>query len=134
VPTFATTPRFRRDLKALSAEQRARFEKTVREEFGPDVDALRWRPGLRVKRVQGVPKVFEMTWVPDGRAPWEFGAPIRDVLQHVIWRRIGTHDIFTDTCIVRGTTSSTWGRPSRAASSRAGEHWGDTAVITVCVP
>ncbi|MDQ2883080.1 MAG: hypothetical protein M3Y48_18365 [Actinomycetota bacterium] len=96
MPTFAMTPRFRRDLKALSSEQRARFEKTGREEFVPDVGALRWRPGLRVKRVQGVPKVFEMTWAPDGRATWEFGAPIRDGVQQVIWRRIGTHDIFTD--------------------------------------
>jgi hypothetical protein len=96
VPTFATTPRFRRDLKALSPEQLAQFKKVVCEEFVPDVDANRWRPGLRVKRVQGVPKVFEMTWAPDGRATWEFGAPIRDGARHVIWRRVGTHDIFTD--------------------------------------
>lgn len=89
-------PRFRRDFKALSPEQRAHFEKVVHEEFVSDVDANRWRPGLRVKRVQGVPKVFEMTWAPDGRATWEFGAPIRDGVRHVIWRRVGTHDIFTD--------------------------------------
>jgi hypothetical protein len=96
VPTFAATPRFRRDLKALSSEQLAQFKKVVCEEFVPDVDANRWRPGLRVKRVQGVPKVFEMTWAPDGRATWEFGVPIRDGVRHVIWRRVGTHDIFTD--------------------------------------
>jgi len=90
------TPRFRRDLKALSPEQRARFEKVVCEEFVPDVDANRWRPGLRVKRVQGVSKVFEMTWAPDGRATWEFGAPIRDGVRHMIWRRVDTHDIFID--------------------------------------
>ncbi|MGH3888715.1 MAG: hypothetical protein ACRDSZ_19515 [Pseudonocardiaceae bacterium] len=78
MPTFATMPRFRRDLKALAPEQRARFEKVAREEFVPDMDANRWRPGLRVKRVQGVPKVFEITWAPDGRATWQFGASIRD--------------------------------------------------------
>lgn len=75
MPTFRTMPRFRRDFKALSPEQRARFEKAVREEFVPDVDANRWRPGLRVKRVQGVPKVFEMAWAPDGRAPGRSGPP-----------------------------------------------------------
>ncbi|MGH3945415.1 MAG: hypothetical protein ACRDSI_10275 [Pseudonocardiaceae bacterium] len=96
MPTFATTPRFRRDHKALAPEQRARFEKVVREEFVPDVDANQWRPGRRVKRVQGVPKVFEMTWAPDGRATWQFGAPIREGVRHVIWRRVGTHDIFAD--------------------------------------
>jgi hypothetical protein len=96
VPTFATTPRFRRDLKALAPEQRAQFEKVVREEFVPDVDANQWRSALRIKRVQGAPKVFEMTWAPDGRATWQFGAPIRDGVRHVIWRRVGTHDIFTD--------------------------------------
>lgn len=96
MPTFATTPRFRRDLKALSPEQRARFEKVVREEFVPDADTGRWRPGLRVKRVHGVPKVFEMTWAPDGRTTWQFGTPIHDGVRHVIWRRVGTHDIFSD--------------------------------------
>lgn len=96
MPTFATTPRFRRDLKALAPEQRARFEKVVREEFVPDVDANQWRPGLRIKRVQSVPKVFEMTWAPDGRATWQFGALIRDGVRHVIWRRVGTRDIFAD--------------------------------------
>jgi hypothetical protein len=89
-------PRFRRDFKALSPEQRARFEKVVREEFVPDVDANRWRPGLRVKRVQGVPKVFEMTWAPDGRATGEFGTPIREGVRHLIWLRVGTHDNYTD--------------------------------------
>jgi hypothetical protein len=96
MPTFATTPRFRRDLKALAPEQRARFEKVVREEFVPDIEANQWRPGLRIKRVHSVPKVWEMTWAPDGRATWEFGAPIRDGVRHVIWRRVGTHDIFAE--------------------------------------
>jgi hypothetical protein len=39
VPTFATMPCFRRDLKALALEQRIRFEKIVCEEFVSDVDA-----------------------------------------------------------------------------------------------
>lgn len=89
MPTFATTPRFERDFKALAPEQRARLRNVVCEEFVPDVDANQWRPGLRIKLVQGVPKVFEMTWALDGRATWQFGAPIRDGVRHVIWRRVG---------------------------------------------
>jgi hypothetical protein len=96
VPTFATTPRFARDFKAMTPEQRDRFQKVVREEFVPDLDTGQFRAGLRVKRVQGVPKVFEMTWAPDGRATWEYGAPVRDGVRHVIWRRVGTHDVFND--------------------------------------
>jgi hypothetical protein len=46
--------------------------------------------------VQSVPKGWELTWAPDGRAIWEFGTPIRDGVRHVIWRRVGTHGIFAD--------------------------------------
>ncbi|MGH3975009.1 MAG: hypothetical protein ACRDS9_17015 [Pseudonocardiaceae bacterium] len=68
----------------------------MREEFIPDVDTNRWRPGLRIKRVQGIPKMFEMTWAADGRATWEFRTSIRDGVRHMTWRRAGTHDILTD--------------------------------------
>lgn len=96
MPTFAMTPQFERDLKALDFAQRDRFRRTVTEQFVPDVDSGKFRPGLRVKKVQGVPKVFEMTWAPDGRATWEYGDPIRAGIRHVIWRRVGTHAIFRD--------------------------------------
>jgi hypothetical protein len=47
-----------------------------------------------VKGVQGARDVMEMTFAPDGRATWEFGAEVEVGQVHVIWRRIGTHDIF----------------------------------------
>ena len=50
--------------------------------------------GLRIKRVQGSPGVFEMTFAPDGRATFSFGEPVLKGQPHVIWRRVGTHDIF----------------------------------------
>ena len=34
-----------------------------------------FRPSLRIKGVQGHPGVFEMTWAPDGRATFHYGAP-----------------------------------------------------------
>ncbi|KWX02243.1 hypothetical protein LI90_3286 [Carbonactinospora thermoautotrophica] len=94
MPTFETTPRFDRDFKKLTAEDRARFLKVVWDQFIPDLAAGRFRPGLRVKRVQGAPGVYEMTWAPDGRATWQYGPEQQPGTPHVIWRRVGTHAIF----------------------------------------
>jgi hypothetical protein len=93
VPTFATTPRFRRDYEKLTPAQRERFRKIVITEFVPDADAGQFRPGLRVKRVQGAAGVYEMTWAPDGRATWQYGPEQRDGAPHVIWRRADAHAI-----------------------------------------
>jgi hypothetical protein len=35
-----------------------------------------------------------MTFAPSGRASWQYGLEIRPGEPHVIWRRIGTHEIF----------------------------------------
>ena len=94
MPTFATTPRFRRDYARLTAAQRERFKKVVLAEFVPDADAGRSRPGLRVKGVQGAPGVYEMTWAADGRATWQYGPEQLPGTPHVSWRRVGTHAIF----------------------------------------
>ena len=94
MPTFATTPRFQRDYQRLTAAQRERFRKIVIAEFAPDAEAGRFRPGLRVKGVQGAPGVYEMTWAPDGRATWQYGEEQRPGVPHVIWRRVGTPAIF----------------------------------------
>lgn len=53
-----------------------------------------FRKGLRVRGVQGASGVFEMTWADDGRATFEYGEPLREGEVHVIWRRVGTHDVF----------------------------------------
>ena len=93
-PTFALAPRIVADWKRLSAVQRAAF-RAARDEMIEDLSSGgRFRPGLRVKGVQGSPGVFEMTWAPDGRATFEYGSEQRSGEPHVIWRRIGTHDVF----------------------------------------
>ena len=63
-------------------------------QFVVDLKAGRFRPGLRVKRVQATAGVWEMTWAPDGRATFEYGPELRPGEPHVTWRRVGTHDIF----------------------------------------
>jgi hypothetical protein len=91
MPTWERTARFDRDWQRLHADDRARF-RTVAGRFVDDLRSGRFRSGLRVKRVGGTADVFEMTWAPDGRATVEYGSAGTDGA-HVIWRRIGRHDI-----------------------------------------
>jgi hypothetical protein len=49
---------------------------------------------LRVKGVKGATGVFEMTWAADGRATFQYGEPVVAGDPHVVWRHIGTHEIF----------------------------------------
>jgi len=93
VPTFAWTERFDLDLDKLTAEQRDAFQASVRQ-FVEDLQRGSFRSGLRVKGVQRASGVYEMTWAPDGRATFEYGPEQLPGEKHIIWRRIGTHDIF----------------------------------------
>ena len=52
------------------------------------------RRSLRVKRVRGHDGVFEMTWAANGRATFAYGEEQSAGQAHIIWRRIGGHDIF----------------------------------------
>ncbi|MEW2497576.1 hypothetical protein AB0942_29175 [Streptomyces nodosus] len=98
MPTYETLPRFTTDLNRLTPEQRRRFRQTVAA-FVEDLRTGCFRVGLRVKRVQRAPGNYELTWSigtgPAGRATWEYGPERRPGTPHVIWRRIGTHDILT---------------------------------------
>ena len=92
-PTYAREPAFARDFVKLT-DQQQRFLTAVTAMVA-DLKAGRgFRPGLRVKGVQGWPGIWEMTWAPDGRATFEYGPERRPGEPHVIWRRVGTHVIF----------------------------------------
>jgi hypothetical protein len=93
MPTFRTLPGFIREYDKLTPEQQAAFRRAV-VHFVHDLRAGAFRKGLRVKKMSGQEDVWEMTWAPDGRATFEYGEPARDGEQHVIWRRVGSHDIF----------------------------------------
>jgi hypothetical protein len=94
MPTFAQTDRFRRDFADLTAAQKAAFQ-VAAAKFVADLESGGFRPGLRVKGVQGAAGVFEMTWADDGRATFQYGSPVRDGETHIVWRRVGTHGILT---------------------------------------
>ncbi|WP_331763979.1 hypothetical protein [Streptomyces cyaneofuscatus] len=99
MPTYEALPRFTTDLDRLTPEQRYRFRRTV----AAFVEDLRtggcFRAGLRIKRVQRASGIYELTWSmgtgPAGRATWQYGPALRPNTPHVIWRRIGTHQILS---------------------------------------
>ena len=56
-----------------------------------------WPAHLRIKRVQGHPGIWELTWSfagPDGRATFEFVTVDGDT--GIRWRRVGSHAIFRE--------------------------------------
>ncbi len=72
-PTYARESAFARDFVKLTDQQQRRFLAAVAA-MVDDLKAGRsFRAGLRVKRVQGWPGVWEMTWAPNGRATFEYG-------------------------------------------------------------
>ena len=93
-PTYETEPRFARDLRSLNPDDKGRFTTAVAQ-FVADLRAgTGFRQGLRVKRVKGTDEIWEMTFAPNGRATWQYGKEMRAGEPHVVWRRVGTHDIF----------------------------------------
>jgi hypothetical protein len=96
MPTYVTLPRFRNDFNELSAGEQYRFRQAV-ERFIADLKRGKgFRPGLRVRGVQGASGIYEMTWAPDGRATFHYGDPIREGEPHLVWRRVGTHAILAN--------------------------------------
>jgi hypothetical protein len=93
MPTYTKLPRFQKDFDSLSPDEQERFRQAV-ERFIQDLKRGRgFRPGLRVRGVQGTQGIYEMTWAPDGRATFHYGEPIQEGEVHVVWRRVGTHAI-----------------------------------------
>ena len=96
MPTHDEEATFWRDWARLSFSQRQRFYAALYK-MVDDLKAKRgFRSGLRVKLVQGHEGegIYEMTWAPDGRATFQYGDEVSPGEPHVVWRRIGGHEIF----------------------------------------
>jgi hypothetical protein len=95
MPTREVLASFWRDWERLTPQQQRAFRQAV-EQFIADLagGGQSFRPRLRVKRVQGLPRVWEMTWAPDGRATFEYGDKVLPGESRIVWRRIGTHSVF----------------------------------------
>ena len=96
MPTHKELPGFWEDWQHLTPEQQEQFH-IARRRFVADLRAGQgFRASLRVKRVERGKKerVYEMTWAPDGRATFQYGAEVLPGEPHINWRRIGGHEIF----------------------------------------
>lgn len=100
---FETTPRFDADYAALPIEHRRLFRDLIPafsqscDEYVKDPGGFRWPARLRVRRLVGAPRVWELTWSfasPDGRATFEFVEDGEGPL--VRWRRVGSHRVFSE--------------------------------------
>jgi len=94
VPTYAWLARFRADFQRLTPTQQQEFLTAV-EQFVADLRGASFRKGLRVKGIKGASGIFEMTWAADGRATFSYGREIVPGEPHIVWRRVGTHDVFS---------------------------------------
>lgn len=93
MPTREIAESFWPGWNRLTPEQQKAFRLAVGK-FVADLRASSgFRSSLRVKGVRGAPGVYEMTWAPDGRATFSYGRSIVGDEPHVIWRRVGTHEI-----------------------------------------
>ena len=98
MPTHDETTAFQRDWNRLTDAQAERFKARLAD-FIADLREMEtgqrswFRPGLRVKKLSGAPDVYEMSWAPDGRATFALGDPIVGGKLHIVWLRVGSHDI-----------------------------------------
>ena len=93
MPTFERKAAFLAEFRGMSLERREAFMRMVILFVGDLTDGA-LRPSLRVKRVRGHHGVWELTWASDGRATFEYGDEVVPGEPHIIWRRVGTHEIF----------------------------------------
>jgi mRNA-degrading endonuclease YafQ of YafQ-DinJ toxin-antitoxin module len=92
MPTFEWSARFRRDYARLTTEQHAAFHRAV-DALVVDLGTGKFRPSLRVHKLRYTP-LWSMTWAPDGRATFRLGVKPDTREPHIIWRRIGGHEIY----------------------------------------
>jgi hypothetical protein len=94
VPTYDVTDSFLRDWRKLNPADRAAFI-AMRKQF---VAALRrggaFPKGLRVEGFKSVSGWYEIRWAADGRALFSYGTEVIPGEKHIIWHRVGSHDIY----------------------------------------
>ena len=93
MPTHEESSQFLREFARLTPAKQALFLAAVREMVEDLKAGQPFRAGLRVKSVQKARNVYEMTWAPDGRATFHYGAEHVPGEPHIVWRRIGDHRI-----------------------------------------
>jgi hypothetical protein len=97
MPTHDEFEQFLREYRALPKAQRALFRRAVCA-MNEDLKARRpFRKSLRVSVLSGHPGIWEMTWdMPNGRATFMYGPERLPGELHIIWRRIGGHEVYNN--------------------------------------
>ncbi len=93
MPTHQELPRFLRDYSQLTSEQQKAF-RAVLPLFRAGLRSRQFDPALRVKIQRTKAGVWEMTWAPNGRATFHYGPELTPGEPHIVWRRIGSHNIY----------------------------------------
>jgi hypothetical protein len=93
MPTYEARESFRRDFEHLTKQQQEAFLRAV-DKLVIDLRRGVFRKGLRIKRFESHPDTWEMTWADDGRALFAYGPSKRPGDPHIIWLRVGGHEIF----------------------------------------
>ncbi len=124
VPTYEQESTFKRDLAHLSEDEKRRFYAAVKKMAHDLKTGQGFCESLRVKGVQRLPGVFEMTWADDGRALFRYGTSPNAGDVHIIWMRVGSHDILEE-CRARASCPRSWvfyraSRSARATKVRTG--------------
>jgi hypothetical protein len=98
VPTYQRLPRFIKDHRALTREQKLEFRAAI-ELFlqGLREGRGRFHRRLRVHRIDSTDDVWSLTWGDSGRATFQYGPPQKTDEPHVIWRRVTSdHSLYRD--------------------------------------
>lgn len=96
MPTYEGTEHFLNEWRRLRSEERKLFDQAV-QKFVEDLKAKRPpRAELGVKRFKSLSGVFEFRWAPDGRALFRYGPTQIEGEPHIIWLRIGGHEIYSE--------------------------------------
>lgn len=94
MPTFEALERFWNEFEKLSPEMQRLFL-AAKDLLVEDLRAgVTPRPALRVKRLTTHPGVWEFSFAPDGRALFEYGPEKNPGQPHIVWLRVGSHEIF----------------------------------------
>lgn len=95
MPTHAEEPLFQREFAPLPLARQRRFRRAVKATVADLRVGRPFRKSLRVRPLDGHPDIYEMTWeMPNGRATFHYSPSITAGERHVVWRRIGGHEIF----------------------------------------
>ena len=94
-PTYELGSGFAREFARLPRDQARAFRQAVAKLVNALSDGRDLPTSLRVKRVRGTRDIWEMTFSGDGRATFRYGTEQKAGETHIVWLRVGGHEIFS---------------------------------------